>query len=131
MGKKNVGANKVEPIRDLEKVERMKEYLINQSPRNRFLFSYGINSGLKITDILLVKVEDVKYASHLTIQEKTRNVRRIKMTSSLKEEIEKYTRGKKDEEYLFPSREGNKPISCTPHKLLNSYQLFRKLNRQL
>lgn len=111
MSKKNVGANKVEPIRDLEKISRMKEYLNNQTPRNRFLFSFGINSGLKITDILPLTVEDVKYASHLTIKEKTGNKRRIKMTPSLKAEIENYTKGKKDDEFLFPSREGNKPIS--------------------
>jgi site-specific recombinase XerD len=111
MAKKNVGANKVEPIRDIEKIERMKEYLHSQSLRNQFLFSFGINSGLKITDILPLTVKEVKYASHLTIQEKTGNIRRIKMTSSLKSEIEEYTNGKRDEEYLFPSREGNKPIS--------------------
>jgi integrase len=111
MAKKNAGANKVEPIREIEKIERMKEYLNNQSPRNGFLFFFGINSGLKITDILPLTVEDVKYASHLTIQEKKGNIRRIKMTPSLKFEIEDYTRGKKDDEYLFPSREGNKHIS--------------------
>lgn len=111
MAKEKIGANKVEAIQDLEKIERMKEYLNNQSPRNGFLFKLGINSGLKITDILPLTVEDVKYASHLTIQEKTGNLRRIKMTPSLKVEIENYTKGKNDNEYLFPSREGNKPIS--------------------
>ncbi len=111
MENKRVGAKKVEPIRDIEKIERMKEYLKSQSPRNGFLFTLGINSGLKITDILPLTIEEVKYASHLTIQEKTGNVRRIKMTPSLKEEIEEYTKGKNDHEYLFPSREGNKPIS--------------------
>lgn len=111
MAKKNVGANKVEPIREIENIERMKEFLNNQSSRNRFLFLFGVNSGLKITDILPLTVEDVKYTSHLTIQEKTGNIRRIKITPSLKAEIEDYTRGKGDEEFLFPSREGNKPIS--------------------
>lgn len=111
MAKKKVGANKMEPIRDLEKIGRMKEYLSNQSPRNCFLLSFGINSGLKITDILPLTVEDVKYASHLKIKEKNGNIRRVKMTPSLKAEIKAYTREKRDEDYLFPSREGNKPIS--------------------
>jgi integrase len=90
MAKRNIGANKVEPIRDLEKIERMNDYLNKQSPRNRFLFLLGINSGLKITDILPLTVEEVKYASYLIIHEKKGNIRRIKMTASLKEEIEEY-----------------------------------------
>lgn len=105
------GANKVEPIRDLEKIAKMREYLSKQSPRNCFLFSLGINSGLKITDILPLKVEDVKYASHFTIHEKTGNVRRVKIAPTLKEEIEAYTTGIDDGDYLFSSREGNKPIT--------------------
>jgi integrase len=111
MTKKYLGAKKVEPIRDKEKIDSMKEYLYNQSHRNGFLFTFGINSGLKITDMLPLKVENVKYASHLEFLEKTGTIRRIRMAPSLKEEVYKYTRGKKDNEYLFPSREGNKPIS--------------------
>jgi len=32
------------------------------------------------------------------------------MTAALKQEIEKYTRGMADSDYLFPSRKGNRPI---------------------
>jgi integrase len=111
MNKKNTGAKKVDPIRNRTTIKRMKEYLYNQSERNCFLFCFGINSGLKISDILSLQVKDVKYASHLKIHEKTGNIRRVKMTPSLKEAIEEYTKGKDDEQYLFPSREGKKPIS--------------------
>jgi len=54
---------------------------------------------------------DVKYAEHLRVKEKkTGNVRKIKMTAALKQEIKKYTRGMADSDYLFLSRKGNRPI---------------------
>lgn len=106
------GANAVEPIRDIEKIQEIKEYLLRRSYRNYFLFIFGINSGLRISDILPLRVLDVKYTTHLKIQEKkTKNIRRTIITLTLKNEIEKYTKAMADSEYLFPSQKGNKPIS--------------------
>jgi integrase len=106
------GANTVEPIRDLEKIREMKEYLLHQSYRNYFLFHFGINSGLRISDILPLRVMDVKYTDHLKVREKkTGKVRKVKMTPALKNEIEKYTKSMADSDYLFPSRQGSGPIS--------------------
>ncbi|WP_430756995.1 hypothetical protein [Pseudobacillus badius] len=50
------GQNSVEPIRDLEKIRMIKEYLLHQSYRDYFLFTFGINSGLRISDILPLRV---------------------------------------------------------------------------
>jgi integrase len=105
------GQNSVEPIRDPEKFREMKEYLLHRSYRDYFLFTFGINSGLRISDILTLRVMDVKYTEHLPVKEKkTSNVRKIKMTAALKQEIDKYTR-MADSDYLFPSRKGIRPIS--------------------
>jgi integrase len=90
----------------------MKEVLLHRSYRDYFLFLFGINSGLRISDILPLRVMDVKYTNQLKIQEqKTGNVRKIRMTASLNSEIEKYTAGLADSDYLFPSRKGKKSIS--------------------
>lgn len=106
------GANTVQPIRDLEKIHQIKELLIHRSYRNYFLFFMGINSGLRISDILSLRVCEVKAATHLKIREKkTGNSRRILLTDTLRNEIEKYCRSLDDSDYLFPSRNGNKPIS--------------------
>jgi integrase len=53
------GQNNVEPIRDQEQIRAMKEYLLNKSYRDYFLFTFGINSGLRISDILPLRVMDV------------------------------------------------------------------------
>lgn len=44
-------------------------------------------------------------------EKKTDHIRKIKMTTALKQEIEKYIRRMSDSDYLFPSRKGNRPIS--------------------
>lgn len=72
----------------------------------------GINSGLRIGDILPLRVSDVKTTMHLKVREKkTGNTRRILITETLRNEIEKYCRSLGDSDYLFPSRNGDKPIS--------------------
>lgn len=106
------GANTVEPIREKEKIEEIKSILLHQSYRNYFLFFFGINSGLRISDILPLRVIDVKNIHHFRIREKkTKKIRKVRMTSTLKVEIEKYIKGKADSDFLFPSRQGNKAIS--------------------
>lgn len=103
--------NTVEPIRDPEKVQEIKDLLLHQSYRNYFLFVFGINSGLRIGDILPLRVMDVKGKKHLRVREKkTSHTRRIKMTAGLKAEINRYIRRMADSDYLFPSKKGNQPI---------------------
>lgn len=97
---------------DREKIQHVKEVLLHQSYRNYFLFVFGINSGLRISDIIHLKVLDVKNVDYLKVREKkTKKVRRIKMTITLKNEIDKYIRSRADSDYLFPSRKGQQPIS--------------------
>jgi len=119
--KKGQGANTVEPIRDPEKIREMKEILLHQSYRNYFLFTFGINSGLRISDILPLRVMDVRHTEHLRIHEKkTRKTRKIPMTAALRNEIDKYICGMADSDYLFPSRKGSKPITReTAWKIIN------------
>lgn len=110
------GANAVEPIRDLEKIQEIKNYLLARSYRDYFLFVFGINSGLRISDILPLKVLDVRYTKHLKVREKkTKNVRKIIITNALRKEIEKYTKK------ILPI-----PIICfDPEKGGNRYIVYR------
>ena len=102
----------VEPIRDKVLLEEFKEYLKDWSHRNYIMFMIGINTGLRITDILRLRVGDVK-GTHITIQEeKTEKWRKILVTKTLKKELQEYIKGKKDSEYLIKSRQGqNQPIT--------------------
>ncbi|MBY6277708.1 site-specific integrase [Symbiobacterium thermophilum] len=115
--------NFVQPIRDLEKVEEIKRFLKEQNQRNYMLFLIGINTGLRISDILKLKVGDVK-GTHISIREKkTGKQKRIRITPSLKRELNWYIEGKSDDEYLIKSRNGrNKPIGRSM-----AYKILRKV----
>ena len=52
--------NTVEPIRDVSLVNDIADYLREQSERNYILFLFGIYSGLRISDILKLRVRDVR-----------------------------------------------------------------------
>jgi integrase len=51
--------NTVEPIRDLGKIEAMKKILRGQNVRDWLLFILGINSALRVSDLLRLKQSDV------------------------------------------------------------------------
>ena len=51
--------NAVDPIKSLDDIRKMKEFLAKK-PRNDLLFSFGINSELRISDILALNVGDVR-----------------------------------------------------------------------
>lgn len=106
--------NHVQPIRDRSKIEEIKNILKRKSYRDYFLFTFGINSGLRISDILNLKVKDVKGQSHITLKEKkTGKLKRHKINNLLQYEIAEYIKRKDENDYLFPSRngQGNKPIT--------------------
>jgi len=44
--------NKMEPIRDKEKIEEMKTALLESGFRNYLLFVLGINTGFRISDLI-------------------------------------------------------------------------------
>jgi integrase len=59
----------VEPIRDKKKLEAMKKVLKAQSLRDWLLFILGINSGLRISDLLQLKVSNVYRQNRIRILE--------------------------------------------------------------
>ncbi|WP_163538293.1 site-specific integrase [Gracilibacillus sp. YIM 98692] len=103
--------NFVQPIRDPEVIRAIKHYLKGKNERNYILFLVGINSGLRISDILPLRVADAKKPYFSIRETKTKKQKRINITPSLRRELKGYIQGKEDYEYLFKSREGvNKPI---------------------
>ncbi|MCK8828139.1 site-specific integrase [Natroniella acetigena] len=105
--------NKVSPIRDKSKIKEMKAELLKRSYRDYLLFVVGINTGLRISDILKLKVEDVKDKTHIEIKEKkTEKEKKFLINSKLQEELNKYMLNMEDHEFLFQSQKGtNKAIS--------------------
>ncbi|KMK94759.1 site-specific integrase [Rossellomorea marisflavi] len=49
----------VDPIRDIENINAIKDILRTQSQRDLLLFVFGINTGIRISDLLSLKIADV------------------------------------------------------------------------
>ncbi|MGL4731128.1 MAG: site-specific integrase [Clostridium sp.] len=112
----------VQPIREMDKVYEMKNELLRSGYRNYMIFNIGINTGLRISDLLNLKVEDVKNKTHIIIKEKkTGKMKRILINSNLKMDIDKYIYNMRNEEYLFKSQKGdNTPITrVQAYRILN------------
>ena len=114
---------KVEPIREKQKIEAMKNELLKSGYRDFLLFVTGINTGLRISDLLNLKVKDVRDKTHIIIkEEKTQKTKKFLINNRLKEKLDKYIKNMYEEEYLFKSQKGNnKPISR-----VQAYRILRK-----
>ena len=112
--------NTVEPIKDLEKITAMKKVLRAQNSRNYLLFTMGINTGLRISDLLSFNVQDVndgkeKIREKITIQEqKTGKRKQFMLNTNTRKALQEHIFQQKLQpgDYLFQSRKGdNQPIS--------------------
>lgn len=102
----------VEPIRAKQDIEKMKRALRAKSERDYVMFMVGINAGLRVSDILQLRVRDVR-GTHIRIREqKTQKYKSIVINSVLRKAIDPYIKYRRNDEYLIKSRQGdNKHIS--------------------
>lgn len=104
--------NLVQPIRDKELLQEIKKWLKETNERNYILFLLGINTGLRISDILRLRVRDVQGWDIYIREKKTGKPKQIKMPNELKKAIRNYVKDKDPSEFLIKSRQGkNKPIT--------------------
>lgn len=96
----------VEPIRDKKNLENMKRFLKERSLRDYMLFVLGINSGLRISDLLRLTVEDVKGKDRITIrEEKTGKAKDFPLSETCKKALCEYLKAAGlTSGVLFPSR---------------------------
>lgn len=115
--------NFVQPIREIELIRSISNYLKTESERNYVLFLFGIYTGRRISDILKLKVRELKGKNEITIRE-TKTGKRItlELNPVLKKALSSYLREKNLNEYVFQSRQGNnKPIDrTTAYKILKN-----------
>ncbi|CDQ42119.1 site-specific integrase [Virgibacillus salexigens] len=119
--------NEVQPIRDKEKIEEMKRVLAKKGSRNVFLFVLGINTGLRVSDMLNLKMEDVVDKEHITIKEKKTDKRkRFLINRELQKHIDSYTTGMNEGDFLFKSYRSNNPI-----KRIQAYNILNEAAKEV
>ncbi|MCY9664511.1 tyrosine-type recombinase/integrase [Paenibacillus alginolyticus] len=117
----------VQPIREQEKIEQIQAVLKEQSIRDWLLFTIGINSGLHLSDLLCLKVSDVKDRSVVSIkEEKTGKAKTFQLSPQLKAYIEEYIQYMDIDAYLFPSQRTGNPI-----KRIRVYRILNEAAKQV
>jgi len=102
-------SNAVQPLKSKRDINRIKKSLHG---RDLLLFTVGINSSLRISDILSLRVADVTGEYIEMVEQKTGKSKRIKINSAMKFAIKSLIpEDSAPSDWLFPSRKGNKPIS--------------------
>ncbi|MGD6815492.1 tyrosine-type recombinase/integrase [Metabacillus sp. 113a] len=103
----------VQPIRTKQQIEDMKWSLKKWcSERDYILFVIGINTGLRISDLLKLKTKDLIGKRSIKLQEKKTKKPRTIHLDNIYEEVQMYI-ASNTSEWLFPSRKGDKAITTT------------------
>jgi len=123
--------NTVQPIRDAQVISQVKKLLLDKGGKYYIMFVIGLNTGLRVSDILKLRAGDVRGKDHITLTEKkTGKYNRFLINVQLRKEIDDYLAGARlaDDEYIIYSRQGeNQPLSrIQAYRVLNS--AARELN---
>jgi integrase len=104
----------VQPIRNVDKIEEVKNSLKQTNIRNYMIFMVGINLGRRVSDIVTLKAKQLRNKDRLIIKEKkTGKETYVLIPSTLKKDLSDYLKQFKDDDFIFPSRQGrNVPISA-------------------
>ena len=116
--------NYVDPIKDIKIINKMKRLMLKHGKINEYsVFVIGINTGLRISDILLLKWDDVlddsdNIADKLRIKEKkTGKTKIFPLNTAAKEALNKVKKQLKNfeyDEYVFKSKSNRTKSKSTP-----------------
>lgn len=101
--------NRVDPIRNRETVREIKRQaeMMGQAPYMMMLL--GLNTGLRISDLLEVRVADIQERGYIVRREiKTGKQTEIRFHPSVVAELQRLTAGQDGRKLLFPSRDARR-----------------------
>lgn len=117
----------VQPLRTKQEIDDFLFFLRRTAnpERDTFLFLFGINNGLRMSDVVKLKVGDVRNNNRPWIVEKKTGKKKMLFLENMESLINEYTAGMKDDDWLFPSREKG-------HIEVNTvYKIFQKIAKEL
>jgi integrase len=106
---------RVDPIRRLEDVKAIKE-ILSDRPRDLLLFTMGVNNGLRVGDLLRLKVKDVRHLregdSIIIRESKTKKANILMVNKAVHKALRNYLEkvDPDDEDFLFASRKSKEPL---------------------
>lgn len=102
----------VQPIREIRDIDAIKK-LISCNVRDRLLFTMGINNGLRVGDLLKIRVSDLKYVKQneaiKITEQKTKKENILMINKATYKILRQYFEELKpeDDDFLFKSRKGD------------------------
>jgi integrase len=110
---------KVEPIREPKDIRLIKKLLADR-PRDLAIFTLGINTNLRASDLLPITVDQVRHlkaGDHFTIREmKTGKLRDVTVNKNVQEAMQALLASMPDAgggEFLFQSRKGRQALTVS------------------
>ncbi len=106
----------VEPIREKKKIEDFLIYLKGKNERDYILAKFQLNTGLRVSDVIPIKVSDIitnkgSFKTYFVLKEKkTGKEKKIKLNDELRMSLRQYinNEGLKEDDWLFKSRKETK-----------------------
>ncbi|WP_062105408.1 tyrosine-type recombinase/integrase [Bacillus niameyensis] len=118
----------VVPVKDIEKINAIKRILKKASLRDYVLFVLGINTGIKIQDLLVLKVENVWDGNQgkeflIVPDRKSGEQNTFYLNNRIQIALERYLKNSelKQSDYLFKSKRNEKPVTRQQaYRIINS-----------
>lgn len=124
-------AQEVDPIKKVKDIQKIKQYLLGkENKRDYLIFVLGINVGLRASDLLALRIEDVVDTGTVTIvEQKTKKTKKFTLNKAAKEAIRLYLDSLGSyhpEDYLFRSQKGGHLTVSSAHRIIK--RLMKELN---
>ncbi len=118
----------VEPIRDKKKINDLLVFLKGKVDRDWLLCKFQLNTGLRIGDVVKVKVSDIfneniRFKEYFTLNEqKTGKEKKIKLNKEIKCALKSYIIKSKLtlNEYIFVSKKGGHISTVQAYRILKN-----------
>lgn len=117
----------VEPIKALEDIQSIKR-ILRSSPRDHLLFVMGINSGIRLGDLLQLRVGDfqsTKVGDPIQIKEsKTGKMNFLIINKEIGRSLMVFLTSKvhASDDFLFASKRGGRPLTLsTVHRMIKAW----------
>lgn len=110
-----------EPIKNRKDILAVEQYLQKHSMRDYTIWVLGLNSGLRVSDIIGLNISDALDKTHITIiEKKTQKRKSFYINDKLKRVLKAYTKNRNPEEPLFLGKQG---------KRIDRSQVYRIIKR--
>ena len=110
-----------EPIKSKKDIKAVEQYLKEHNERDYVLWVLGVNSGLRVSDIVGLNVSDVVDKTHITIiEKKTQKRKSFYINDKLKRVLKLFIKDRDLDEPLFLGKQGRR---------LNQRQVYRFLTK--